>query len=76
MTISYQSRYHAAADLYDAVSKIIFFMDDTSMIAELDEFADLEGLDLNDYVDRRHYFSRILNQIPDLQLRYQLQDDK
>ena len=74
MTISYTSRYEAIADLSDAIGKVIDFMDDTSMLSELDSHVDRDDLDLNDYVDRRNYLSRIYNLIPDLQCKYQLQD--
>jgi len=71
---SYNSRYEAIADLSDAIGKIIEFMDDTSMLAELDQHVDRDDLDLNDYTDRRNYLSRLLNLIPDLQCKYKLQD--
>ena len=44
MAISYKSRYEAIADLSDAIGKVIEFMDDTSILSELDNHVDREGL--------------------------------
>jgi len=64
----------AVADCSDAISQLIVIMDDTSIMAELDNYVDRDGLDLNDYADRRIYFSRLVNLIPDLQCKYSLQE--
>ena len=69
-----QSKYDAVADCSDAISQLIVMMDDTSIIAELNNHVERDDLDLNDYVDLRNYLSRLVNLIPDLQCKYKLQD--
>ena len=71
---SWTNRSAAVMDCRDAISQLIVIMDDTSIIAELNTYVDKEGLDLNDYADLRNYLCRLGNLIPDLRLKYELQD--
>ena len=72
--VSWQSKYDAIADCSDAIAQLIVMMDDTSIIAELNNHVERDDLDLNDYTDLRNYLSRLVNLIPDLQCKYKLQD--
>ena len=71
---SWPDKYTAIADCADAISQLVVIMDNTSIIAELNTYAETADLDLNDYGDLRNYLSRLSNLIPDLQCKYKLQD--
>ena len=72
--VSWRSRHDAVADCGDAISQLITIMDNTSIIAELDCHAEKHDLNLNSYGDLRNYLCRLGNLVPDLQLKYKLQD--
>ena len=74
LNVSWKSKYHAISDCSDAISQLICIMDQTSIIAELNSYAEINDLDLNDYGDLRTYLCRLGNLIPDLQCKYALQD--
>ena len=71
--VSWQSESHAIADCSDAIRQLISIIDNTSIIAELNDYVERDGLDLNDYGDLRTYLCRLGNLIPDLQCKYNLQ---
>ena len=70
----WKSKYDAIADCSDAIGQLIVMMDNTSIIAELNNHVERDDLDLNDYGDLRNYLCRLGNLIPDLQCKYKLQD--
>ena len=71
---SWPDKYSAIADCSDAISQLIVIMDNTSIISELNTYAETADLDLNDYGDLRDYLCRLSNLIPDLHCKYKLQD--
>ena len=70
---SWASKSDAISDCADAIAQLIVIMDNTSIITELNAFAETDDLNLNDYGDLRNYLCRLGNLIPDLACKDKLQ---